>query len=407
MIIAAFAAMDLYSYQNVRKVFPNKWVRRVYWFISISGYLFMIWSVRNLGHDSNTKSVVNAFMIWVVLWYAPKLLIIAILLIEDIIRLTHGFSRKIIRRRRKKTPAQPTIPGRRVFVQQVALGLAAVPFLGIVHGVWKGKYNYQVIRKQLFFDDLPEAFDGLVVAQISDIHTGSFDNREKVQYGVELLKAQKADLILFTGDMVNNKSEELVPWLDVFSGIEAPYGTFATLGNHDYGDYARWESDGDKERDVAELIRMEEEVLGFRNLRNENVRLEKNGEYIDLIGVENWGRPPFPQYGNLQAATTDLEKGSFKILMSHDPTHFDAEVKTFDKKIQLTLSGHTHGMQFGIEIPGWLKWSPSSLQYPKWAGLYREMGRYLYVNRGFGYLAFPGRVGIWPEITVLELKRKA
>src|SRR5690606_14861607 len=177
------------------------------------------------------------------------------------------------------------------------------------------------------------------------------------------------------------------------------------LGNHDYGDYATWPSPEAQQRDVDNLIRMEEDVLGFRNLRNESVRLEKDGSSIDLIGVENWGHPPFPQHGDLEKATENLETDSFKILMSHEPTHFDAQVKQFSKKIHLTLSGHTHGMQFGIEIPGWIKWSPASFQYPKWAGLYEERGRYLYVNRGFGYLAFPGRVGIWPEITVFELRR--
>lgn len=296
------------------------------------------------------------------------------------------------------------IPSRRAFVSKVGLLLAAIPFSSIVYGIWKGKYNYRVIKQTLFFDDLPEAFDGFLVAQLSDIHAGSFDNREKIEYGVDLANAQNPDLLLFTGDLVNNKAVEMHPWIDVFGKLKAKHGKYSTLGNHDYGDYISWPNEQAKANNMKHLEEIHKQI-GFELLNNRTVSIEKDGEKLHIVGVENWGKPPFPQHGDLNKATADLGKDDFKILMSHDPSHFDGEVKSYDKKIHLTLSGHTHGMQFGIEIPGLIRWSPVKYRYPKWAGLYEEMGRYLYVNRGFGYLAFPGRVGIWPEVTLIELKK--
>nr|WP_245405096.1 metallophosphoesterase [Algoriphagus sp. AGSA1] len=312
------------------------------------------------------------------------------------------------------------LPDRRKFVSQAALALSAIPFLGILHGVLVGKYRYRVINHTLEFDDLPAEFDGFTITQISDIHSGSFDNKKKLEYGIELINQQKSDIILFTGDLVNNQAEEMEPWIDTFKKLKAPMGKYSILGNHDYGDYVSWPSKEAKEANMQRLYEIQEE-LGFRLLRNESVKLQKlalsgvegpatNGvegdvASIDLIGVENWGKG-FGQYGDLKKAAANLSDKSFKILMSHDPSHFDEQVKNFPQLIHLTLSGHTHGMQFGIEIPGFIKWSPASLRYPKWAGLYEELGRYLHVNRGFGFLAFPGRVGIWPEITVLKLRRK-
>lgn len=296
------------------------------------------------------------------------------------------------------------LPDRRKFISQTALVLSAIPFLGILHGVLIGKYRYRVVNHTLEFDDLPEAFDGFTITQISDIHSGSFDDKKKLEYGVDLINKQESDIILFTGDLVNNHSKEMEPWIETFKKLKAPMGKYSILGNHDYGDYMSWPSKKAKDANMQRLYEIQEE-LGFRLLRNENVKLEKAGARIDLIGVENWGKG-FGQYGDLNKAAANLSDQSFKILMSHDPSHFDEEVKKFSQFIHLTLSGHTHGMQFGIEIPGFIKWSPASFRYPKWAGLYEELGRYLHVNRGFGFLAFPGRVGIWPEITVLKLKRK-
>lgn len=233
-----------------------------------------------------------------------------------------------------------------------------------------------------------------------------------MEYGIDLINQQGSDVILFTGDLVNNQAKEMEPWIESFKKLKAPMGKYSILGNHDYGDYMSWPNKEAKEANMQRLYEIHEE-LGFRLLRNESVKLQKlalsgvegAGSSIELIGVENWGKG-FGQYGDLPKAAANLSDQSFKILMSHDPSHFDEQVKNFPQFIHLTLSGHTHGMQFGIEIPGFIKWSPASLRYPKWAGLYEELGRYLHVNRGFGFLAFPGRVGIWPEITVLKLKRK-
>ena len=329
----------------------------------------------------------------------PKLIILAFLFGEDIVRFLSGTYQSLTGNREGDFLAD-----RRKFISQTALVLSAIPFLGILHGVLIGKYRYRVVNHTLEFDDLPEEFDGFTITQISDIHSGSFDNKKKLEYGVELINEQGSDVILFTGDLVNNQAIEMEPWIETFKKLRAPMGIYSILGNHDYGDYVSWPSKEAKEANMLRLYEIQKE-LGFTLLRNENVKLERGSASIDLIGVENWGKG-FGQYGDLRKATSNLSDQSFKILMSHDPSHFDEQVKNFSQFIHLTLSGHTHGMQFGIEIPGFIKWSPASLRYPKWAGLYEELGRYLHVNRGFGFLAFPGRVGIWPEITVLTLKKK-
>lgn len=399
-----FFALDLYTYQSVKSSFSNRWIRWAYILICLGGYVYMTASMLSFDTANEPRKVINGFMTWIVVWYGPKFLIVAFLLMEDIVRLAIAAYRRIFDPSRKELNER-FVPGRRRFIHNTALGLAAVSMAGIVHGVWKGKYNFRVIKKTLYFDDLPPAFDGFTITQVSDIHSGSFDNEEKIRYAIDLIKEQNSDLFLFTGDMVNNLTEEIYPWVDMFAEIRAPYGQFAVLGNHDYAEYTTL-PDEEREWNVSELVRIQNEEIGYRNLRNEAVKITKDGESIDLVGVENWG-VRFKQYGDLDLATKDLEDDSFKILMSHDPTHFDYVVKDHKKKVNLTLSGHTHGMQMGIEIPGIIKWSPAGWVYPKWAGLYKENNRYLYVNRGFGFLAFPGRIGMWPEITVLELKRKS
>jgi len=334
-----------------------------------------------------------------ILSLVPKLIILLLLFGEDVIRFFSGLFTSA-----KGTRNGDFLPDRRKFISQLALAVSAVPFVGILHGVLIGKYRYRVISHTLEFDDLPEEFDGFSITQISDIHSGSFDNKKKIEYGIDLINEQGSDVILFTGDLVNNTSKEMEPWIESFKKLEAPMGKYSILGNHDYGDYMSWPNPEAKMANMERLYEIQEE-LGFRLLRNESIQLQKPNASIDLIGVENWGKG-FVQHGDLEKAAENLSDDSFKILMSHDPSHFDEQVKSFSKFIHLTLSGHTHGMQFGIEIPGILKWSPVSFRYPKWAGLYEELGRYLHVNRGFGFLAFPGRVGIWPEITVLKLKKK-
>jgi len=272
-----------------------------------------------------------------------------------------------------------------------------------IYGIVKGKYAYRVIKHTLFFDDLPNAFDGFTITQISDVHAGSFQNAKAVQKGIDLIKAQNSDLFVFTGDLVNNKAEEIKPWISYFSQIKAPYGQFSILGNHDYGDYVKWESENIKAANLLQLKEYHAE-LGFKLLLDEHVELYKHGERIILAGVENWGLG-FGERGDLKKALQGVNPADFKILLSHDPTHWDTEVKQLPDRVHLTLSGHTHGMQFGIEAFG-IKWSPVKYRYAHWAGIASENGRFLNINRGFGFLGFSGRVGIWPEITVIELKKQ-
>jgi predicted MPP superfamily phosphohydrolase len=270
--------------------------------------------------------------------------------------------------------------------------------------MYKGKYNFKVLKYTLYFEDLPQAFDGYRLTQISDIHSGSFDNIKKVEYAIDLINKQESDVILFTGDMVNDKAEEMKPYIDIFKNLNAKDGLYSILGNHDYGDYVRWDSGEEKKQNLENLKVIQKEI-GFDLLLNENRFIEKEGERIALVGVENWGKGGFKKAGDLKKASSNISKEDFKILLTHDPSHWEEQVINDDYHYHLTLSGHTHGMQFGIEIPGWFKWSPVKWRYKYWAGIYEELGQYINVNRGFGYLAFPGRVGIWPEITVIELKK--
>lgn len=292
---------------------------------------------------------------------------------------------------------------RRKFINNIGLGIAALPFTSFMYGVFIGRYNFRVFNTQLSFKDLPSSFDGFKIVQISDVHSGSFDSMEAMKKGLNLVMEQKPDIILFTGDLVNNLAKEFDPYIHLFKNLEAPYGKFSVLGNHDYGLYMNWEKEEDR-LENHENIKNHHKSIDFDLLTNENRLIEKNGDKIRLVGVENWGRPPFPPHGDIDKALVDVQEDEFTILMSHDPHHWDDIILNHKKHIHLTLSGHTHGMQLGIDLPGF-KWSPASLRYKRWAGLYEELGQYIYVNRGFGHIGFPGRVGIMPEITVIELKK--
>ena len=250
---------------------------------------------------------------------------------------------------------------------------------------------------------MSRSFDGIRLAQVSDIHSGSFWNKTAVQGGVEMLLGEKPDVIAFTGDLVNNETTEVKDYIDVFNKLRAPLGVFSVTGNHDYGDYRAWNTKAEKEENFRNLIQAHK-ALGFRLLKNENEILNVDGEQLAIVGIENWGAGRFSKYGKLDAALEGTSDVSTKILLSHDPSHWDAQVRNHNQHIDLTLSGHTHGFQFGVEIGGF-KWSPSQYIYKQWAGLYEEHDHQLYVNRGFGYLGYPGRVGIPPEITILELVR--
>jgi predicted MPP superfamily phosphohydrolase len=391
--------MDFYAFQAIKTLTKKSWVYYLHIAISIivvGNFIYQFTQASDGRVLSPAKSYAFGFLLTL---FALKLVVVPILFGEDVFRLFKGTYDKLF-------SANDTfyIPSRRKFISQIAMGLAAIPFTSLLYGMYKGKYNYKVLKYVLEFDDLPPAFDGYQITQISDIHSGSFDNAEKISYGVDLINQQESDVILFTGDIVNNKADEMDPWIDTFKQLKAKDGKFSILGNHDYGDYVDWDSAEAKAQNMEKLKDVHEQI-GFDLLLNNNRKLEKNGEEIALIGVENWGAGGFKKAGDLQRASKGIDKQDFKILLSHDPSHWETEVKGHEDLYHLTLSGHTHGMQFGIEIPGWFKWSPVKWRYKYWAGIYEEAGRIINVNRGFGFLAYPGRVGIWPEITVITLKK--
>ncbi|MDD7915683.1 metallophosphoesterase [Polaribacter ponticola] len=397
ILLAIILIVEIYAFQAFKTISKNKFVRFSFLFLSLAVYVnFLITMLTYSRSDGQTPQFQMAVGL-LLTFTIPKLVIIIMLFGEDMYRwIAKGISAI-------SSGETKSLPSRRKFISQLALGLAAIPFASFIYGIIQGKYNYKVIKYQLSFKDLPDAFDGFTITQISDIHSGSFTNKEKIQYGVDLINQQKSDIMLFTGDIVNNTADEMNDWIDVFDKLEAKEGKYSILGNHDYGDYIDWKSPEDK-KDNFKAVKDIHKKIGFDLLLDEHRYLEKDGQKIALLGVENWGKG-FNQAGDLQKASANIKKEDFKILMSHDPSHWEEKVKKDDFNYHLTLSGHTHGLQMGIEIPGWFKWSPSQFVYKQWAGLYEEAGRFINVNRGFGYHAFPGRVGIWPEITVIELKK--
>ncbi|MBL4649554.1 MAG: metallophosphoesterase [Aureispira sp.] len=354
------------------------------------------------GGISSVTAFSNYSLALMISFLVCELFISVFFLLDDIVGLFHKGYHRFIKKHEEGVPQLE----RRKFLKKAGVLLGAIPFASFLHGITFGKYNFTVHNETLVFEDLPDVFDGFRIAQISDIHSGSFDNENAVREGIKLLQEQKADVILFTGDLVNSFASEIEPYLDDFKELTAPYGKFSVLGNHDYPMYKRMFDDEEHgQRNLAQ-IKEHHKTMQFNLLLNESTKLEKEGEYIRLIGVENWGRSRhFPKAGDLDLATADCEEKEFKVLMSHDPTHWADHVKSYDKHIHLTLSGHTHGFQMGIDLP-MFKWSPIKYVYEHWAGLYEEAGKFLYVNRGFGFLLFAGRVGVFPEITVFELKKK-
>jgi predicted MPP superfamily phosphohydrolase len=342
----------------------------------------------------------NLFIGFTFALLVSKLILASIFLLIDFSRLITWIIDKVVKLF-SSNAGEINLEGRRSFLIKLGLGIAAIPFASFLYGITKGKYNYKVRKISLTFDNLDPAFDGYKIVQISDIHAGSFDSPEQVQKGIEMMNAEQPDLVLFTGDLVNDRAEEIDAYVHVFKSIEAKDGIYSITGNHDYGDYFQWENVKQKEENFKKLVGKHAD-LGFKILMNQNVKIQKGSAHFNLLGIENWGLPPFPQHGDLNKALSGVDN-QFTLLMSHDPSHWDAETVNHANKVDLTLSGHTHGMQFGIEIPG-IKWSPVKYKYPRWAGLYEQKDRKLYVNRGFGFLGLPGRVGIWPEITVIELK---
>ncbi len=303
-------------------------------------------------------------------------------------------------KKENRAPDVPVIPRSEFLTKTAAaagLGMAGT----LVFGIASGAYDYRVKRIRLSLKNLPAKFDGLKLAQLSDIHTGSFYNKKAVMRGVEMLMNEKADLVVFTGDLVNEQTSEAKLYVPVFEKVKAPMGVYSVLGNHDYGDYRQWASVAAKEQNFKDMLAAHK-ALGWNLMLDENKAITVEGESIGLIGVQNWGGGRFPKYGSLDKAMERTDDFPVKILLSHDPSHWDLQVRQEHPEIDLMLAGHTHGMQFGIEIPGF-RWSPAQYNYKRWAGLYRESDQYLYVNRGYGFIGYPGRVGILPEITVIEL----
>lgn len=394
IIIGILFILEFYVYQAFKTITSNTWLRVGYWMVNLMVYGFFIYEILVFKRSDRDQHRVQLLTSIFLVFMLPKLFIVFFLILEDISR----FFRYLF-----TVYAQPEsyFPERRKFLSILGVGVAGIFSLLFIDGIVFGKYRHRVRKVKLKIAGLPQQFKGYKIVQISDVHSGSFFHPEKLKHAIDLINEQNADLVLFTGDMVNNYAEEFKPFVTLFSTIRAKDGKFSILGNHDYGDYGDWKSAEEKSQNIPQLAALQRDA-GFDLLRNEHRIIERNGEKLYLIGVENWGEPPFPQYGDLNKASEGIPPEAAKILMSHDPTHFDAVVKKHPSNVQLTLSGHTHGMQFGLDLKN-IRWSPVQYRYKKWADLYESEGKYLYVNRGFGVIAYPGRVGIEPEITLFEL----
>ncbi|MFA9190439.1 metallophosphoesterase [Flavobacterium sp. FZUC8N2.13] len=397
--IVFLLVVEVYAFQVFKTVLKEKWFLVAYGLLSLAILVYIVFGFFSFDRSvGQTRGMMFTMGLMLVV-YVPKIILGIVLLCEDIFRVIMGSANYFV-----EYDNEDFLGSRRKFISQLGLGLAAIPFLSLLYGVTIGKYNYKVIKQRIFFPDLPEAFDGFTITQISDVHSGSFDNPDKINYAIDLINEQNSDMILFTGDIVNTHANEMHPWIETFKRIkEHKYGKYSVLGNHDYGEYVNWPTEAEKEQNFKEIKELYGQI-DFKLMLNEHQFLEKGNDRIALVGVENWGNN-FKKAGDLKKASEAVDDKDFKILMSHDPSHWDLEIKEHEKNFHLTFSGHTHGMQFGIEIPGYFKWSLAQYVYTQWAGLYEHLGRYVYVNRGFGFHAYPGRVGIMPEITVIELKK--
>ena len=402
LIVLVISIIDIYSFRSIYILLKKK-SRIVKLFSSISffsisliviaGFIFFM---NNLPGMESISVYPTVFMFFAIVFmiYFPKIIITFFLLLRDLKVL---FSKLLVR----VSVIKKYNNDRREFLLKTGVILAAFPFVSILNGVLRGRFNYQILREKLIFKNLPNEFNGLKIVQLSDFHISCFiGNEHEVEAIVEIVNSLNPDIIVFTGDMINNFSDELMPFIARLKELRASIGKYAITGNHDYGDYSKWNSEQEKKNNFAQLLKYYDEI-GFSCLLNRSISLKSGNNSIELIGVENWGHPPFPRYGDLNLAMQNTAANNFKILLSHDPSHWRAKViqKT---NIDLTLSGHTHGMQFGIEIPGF-KWSPAKFIFPEWAGIYKDGDQVLYVNRGIGYIGVAARVGILPEVTMLEL----
>lgn len=404
ILLAVLFLIDLYAFQAVMTVTKNlgpAWkngIRLSYWLITaaVFGGVFWYYYGNPYKYGSQLRNVV---LVGILITYFSKVFGLVFVLIDD---LQRGFRWVMSLFAKGESLPGKVIP-RSEFLAKTAVVAATVPFTAMVYGILSGAHDYRIRRKTIILPNLPRAFDGIRIGQLSDIHSGSFFNKTAVKGGVEMFLKEKPDIIFFTGDLVNNQTSEVKEYVDVFSKLKAPLGVFSVTGNHDYGDYQQWESREAKQRNFQDLVKAHQ-VLGFDILMNEHRYIEQGSDRIAILGNENWGAGRFSKYGNLELAFAGIQDVPVKLLLSHDPSHWDAQVRQLYPDIDIMFAGHTHGFQFGVEI-GDFKWSPSQYVYKQWAGLYKEDNQYLYVNRGFGYLGYPGRVGIPPELTILELKR--
>jgi len=407
LICFGFLLADFYLIGGVRaglkkwKFAQSRTFTRLYWLISamlVMGIFLSIFRHMGLG-------VRSVFLLGFFLMAIGKVMFLPFVLIDDIRRLIIWLRKKA--KKEEKPARQPgpyDIP-RSEFLMKAGLLAGSIPLGGIVYGTINGVYDYQVKHRTLYLPNLPKAFDGIKLGQISDIHSGSFYNKRAVTGGVDLLMKEKPDLIFFTGDLVNSRTSEMSGYQDIFSKVKAPLGVYSALGNHDYGDYAYWPTEQAWNKNFQDLLDTHKN-MGWDLLRNENRRLKVNGEEIGILGVENWGSlSRFPKRGRLDLATKNTDDLPVKLLLSHDPSHWRAQVLDYPD-IDVMFAGHTHGMQFGVQTK-YFQWSPIQYIYKEWAGLYREGKQQLYVNVGYGFLGYPGRLGMLPEITIFELKAAA
>ena len=407
IIIILMLLLDFYFYQVLKSVSKSFSPTARSLFIgafgiiallSLIGILLIFFGPADL-LSRKLKSYVLAISIG---FFFAELIGVLFFIIDDIRRFIQWVAGKFIYQRTEIEDIADNKISRSLFLSWLGLAASGTLFSSFILG-FRNKYNYKLHEVKLHFPKLPAAFKGLKIVQISDIHSGSLLNVEGVRYGIEKIMEQQPDLIVVTGDLVNDQAIEVEPLKQVLAALKAPLGVFSVLGNHDYGDYTQWPINGVSKIQNLQNLKDTQASMGWRLLMNEHVVFEKDGQKIALLGIENWGnRARFPKYGDLRKAYAGTEQIPFKMLLSHDPSHWEAQVIPDYPSIDLTLSGHTHGMQFGVEIPG-LKWSPVQYVYKQWAGLYSEGNQKLYVNRGFGFIGYPGRVGILPEITVITL----
>lgn len=401
-----FLLIDYYFFQAIIAVSRNwsgTWkglVRYGFWVPTVLSLLALLWWAFDdpYRYSANLR---NWVITGLVATYFSKIIGILILFVDDLQRGVRYVVNLFGKGASGDLPGQ-AIP-RSEFLVKAALATTAIPLGAFVYGIVSGAHDYRVKRISVKLPNLPKSFDGLRIAQISDIHSGSFWNKVAVKGGVEMLLKEKPDVIFFTGDLVNNEASEVKEYVEIFNKLKAPLGVFSVTGNHDYGDYKSWSSQEAKQKNFRELVEAHR-FMGYDILMNEHRFLQQGGEKIAIIGNENWGGGRFAKYGKLDQAHQGTDEAAVKLLLSHDPSHWDAQVRKLYPDTDMMFAGHTHGFQFGVEI-GNFKWSPSQYAYKQWAGLYQEGSQYLYVNRGFGYLGYPGRIGIPPELTIVELKR--